>query len=183
MVRLTISETAEFLGKPVHWVYNTGGKVLKVFPLVSGEELAALIRLAFVSKSYAKYPYAELAKPTFIQATKKLHLSDARPKDSAMFYELVMAVRAADPSPLMSNVYSYMLRSIGHASWKSCFFKEYVYKRAAGKTLKMPGASGFKLLIDNFGRGWSSAVLRGEAKAGGEIINTLRSILEKIAIY
>ena len=154
MTRLLINEVAVFLGKQRSWVYQNlyrlGERSVEVF--IDHVALAKLIKQAFLSSSYERYPYDLLADEKLVKRLRAgAMLADfyKNAKSVEELYELVFAARLVSDLSVF-NLLSYVFRKTKFKAVRGDF-KKYAFGKltrlcCAGATLKLsPLLSGRKV--------------------------------------
>lgn len=113
-LRLTVNEAADYLGRRKHWVYGsvhkiTGRKDRKMW--ITVDTLFALLKYAFLSKSYERYPYQLLQLDDRVKAALSVVDSNKlqRIVASSTFERacVLLALKIRKPHMGMFNIISY----------------------------------------------------------------------------
>jgi hypothetical protein len=130
MTRLLINEVANFLGKKRSWVYQNLYRLekgsVKVF--VDEAVLARLIKQAFLSGSYERYPYDLLADAKLVKRLRAgAMLADfySHAKKIEELFELVFAAKMVSDLTVF-NLLSYVLRKTAFHDNRGDF-KKYAF--------------------------------------------------------
>ena len=133
-LRLTVTEAADYLGRRKHWVYGTvhkitGSKDRKMW--ITADTLFALLRFAFLSKSYERYPYQLLQMDERVSAALGI-VDNTRLQSitttSAFEYACVLiAMKIRKPHMGMFNIISYTKRRMPGEPLRGATIKESAF--------------------------------------------------------
>ncbi len=136
MVRLTVGETAELLGKENHWVYNTLKKLGhdRVNGVLVLDQIYDLFRFSFKAKSFESYIYNKIVSKKYLKIVnsvdKIVELRDRiRNIDKDIFCELVIAYKAIYNDKNIFTIIYYLSRQLGIEIDNRKYVKQFIYKK------------------------------------------------------
>lgn len=162
MFRLTLREVSKIINKSEHWVYANCYElgVRPVDWLFGAPELAALVRRAFLLKSYEKYPYEVLAGNFSLGESTLRESWEKHVRSPETACEFLFFLVRRSPEQAVSNHVVYLKRIAGDRHFNFwAVIKEYAFKKLTGLWLR-DRAGDAVLGINLFGLMESGAFLR-----------------------